>query len=57
MIPVETTLEILAGRRKIKENGRGVNSCMIYLIHCKNLSKYYSIPSPSTIIKEKNPKF
>jgi hypothetical protein len=29
-----------------------VNSCMIYLIHCKNLCKCHNIPTPSTIIKE-----
>jgi hypothetical protein len=30
-----------------------VNSSMIYLIHCKNLCKCYSVPPPSTTIKEK----
>jgi hypothetical protein len=39
--------------REIKENGGGVNSSMIYLIHCKNLCKCHNVPPPSTIIKEK----
>jgi hypothetical protein len=48
MIPVETVPGI--GRGGMKESSGGVNSSIIYLIHCKNLCKYYSVPSPSTII-------
>jgi hypothetical protein len=29
------------------------NSCMIYLIHCKNLWKFHNVPPPITTIKEK----
>jgi hypothetical protein len=43
MIPVETVLGIGGG-----------NLIMMYLIHCKNLCKGYSVPPPSTtIIKKK----
>jgi hypothetical protein len=28
----------------------GVNSNIIYLIHCKNFCKYSDIPPPSTVI-------
>jgi hypothetical protein len=31
----------------------GVNSNMIYLIHCKNLCKCHNVPPHSTTIKEK----
>jgi hypothetical protein len=31
----------------------GVNSNMIYLIHCKNFCKYHNIPQPNTTIKKK----
>jgi hypothetical protein len=31
----------------------GVNSSMIYLIHCKNLCKCYNVPPPRTTIKKK----
>jgi tRNA(Ile)-lysidine synthase TilS/MesJ len=31
----------------------GLNSYMIYLVHCKNLCKYHNIPLPTTTIKEK----
>jgi hypothetical protein len=31
----------------------GVNSCMIYLIHCKNPCKCCHVPPPITTIKEK----
>jgi hypothetical protein len=37
------------GRGRVEE---GVNSSMIYLIHCKNLCKCHNEPPPSTI-KEK----
>jgi hypothetical protein len=33
------------GRGRMVE---GVNSSMIYLIHCKNLCKCYNVPPPST---------
>jgi hypothetical protein len=36
----------------MKENGGGVNSCMIYLIHCKNQCKYHNVPPPITTIKK-----
>jgi hypothetical protein len=49
MLPVETVPGMGGGR--IKDNGGGVNSGMIYLIHCKNLCKCHNVPSPSTIIK------
>jgi hypothetical protein len=29
----------------------GVNSCMIYLIYCKNFCKCHSVRTPSTTIK------
>jgi hypothetical protein len=35
----------------IKENDGGVNSIMIYLIHCKNSCKCHNVPLPSTIKK------
>jgi hypothetical protein len=38
-------------REGIRENGAGVNSSMIYLIHCKNFYKCHKILPPSTIIK------
>jgi hypothetical protein len=31
----------------------GVNSSMIYLIHCKNFYNCYNVPPLSTIIKKK----
>jgi hypothetical protein len=37
-----------------KRAAEGVNSSMIYLIHCKNLCKCYNVSPPSTaIIKKK----
>jgi hypothetical protein len=36
-------------RRMVEE----VNSCMIHLIHYKNLCKCHNVPTPITIIKEK----
>jgi hypothetical protein len=44
MIPVETIPRIGEGRIK---NIEGVNSKMIYLIHCKNLCKCHNIPHPA----------
>jgi hypothetical protein len=38
------------GKRRVVE---GVNSSMIYLIHCKNLYKYHTVFPPSTAIKKK----
>jgi hypothetical protein len=49
-IPVETVPGIGEGERRAVE---GVNSSMIYLIHCKSLCKWYNVPPPSTTIKEK----
>jgi hypothetical protein len=43
MRPVETTPGMGDG---IKENGGGVNSTMIYLIHCKNFCKCHNVPQP-----------
>jgi hypothetical protein len=55
MIPVETTPGIegggWGGRRRMVEH---VNSCMTYLIHCKNLCKCYNVSPPITTIKEIN---
>jgi hypothetical protein len=36
-----------------KEKGEGVKSCMIHLIHCKNLCKCYNVPSTITTRKGK----
>jgi hypothetical protein len=45
MIPVETVPGIGGGGRRAVE---GMNSSMIYLIHCKNLCKCHTIqPSPA----------
>jgi hypothetical protein len=44
------------GVRGMNDNGGGVNSSIMYLIHCKNLCKCHSVPIPSIIIKEKNKK-
>jgi hypothetical protein len=30
-----------------------MNSCLIYLIHSKNLCKCHNVPLPNTTIKEK----
>jgi hypothetical protein len=32
------------GGGKIKENGGGVNSTMIFLIYCKNFCKCHNVP-------------
>jgi hypothetical protein len=50
MRPVETIPGM--GRERIKENGGGVNSSMMYLTYCKNFCKCHNIPPPSTIIKK-----
>jgi hypothetical protein len=53
MIPVETTPGI--GGQGNKGIEQEVNSCKMYLIHCKNLCKCHNVPAPSTTIKgEKN---
>jgi hypothetical protein len=49
VIPVETTPAIEGGGWRMIEK---VNSCMIYLIHCKNLCKCHKVASTSTTIKE-----
>jgi hypothetical protein len=48
---VETIPGIGEGRKK--ESGGGVNSSMIYLIHCKNFCKSHNVLPPSSIIKKK----
>jgi hypothetical protein len=43
------------GGGEIKENSRGVNSSMIYVMNSKNFCKCHNIPPTSTMIKnEKN---
>jgi hypothetical protein len=37
----------------LKESSGGVNSSVIYLIHCKNFCKCHNVLPPSTIKKEK----
>jgi hypothetical protein len=52
MIPAETVPGIRVGGWKRAEEG--VNSSVIYLIHCKNLCKCYNVPPPiTTKIKNK----
>jgi hypothetical protein len=51
IIPVETVPGIWGG--EMKESSEGVNSNMLYLIHCKNLCKCHNVPPPSTTIKGK----
>jgi hypothetical protein len=53
MIPVETVPEI-QGERVWKRAVEGMNSSMIYLIHCKKLCKYSNVPPPSITIIIKN---
>jgi hypothetical protein len=53
MILAESTPGICGGG--VKENNRGVNSNMIYLIYYKNLCKCHSVLPPSTTKKEKKP--
>jgi hypothetical protein len=54
MIPVETVPELgeWGGNRAVEE----VNSSIIYLIHCKNLCKCYTVPPPSRTKVIKNNK-
>jgi hypothetical protein len=51
MIPVENVPGVGGGLDK-GELWRGVNSSMIYLIHCKNFHKCHSVPLPSKTIKK-----
>jgi hypothetical protein len=52
VIPVETVPEIRGGGMK-ESSGEGLNSSMIYLMHCKNLCKCHNVHLPSTTIKVK----
>jgi hypothetical protein len=47
-------VEAIPGMREeeIKENDGGVNSSVIYLIHCKNYCGYHNVPLTSTTIKK-----
>jgi hypothetical protein len=45
-----------SGKEEIKENSRRVNSCMIYLIHCKNTYKCHDDPTLGTTTKGKKKK-
>jgi hypothetical protein len=49
MIPVETIPGMRA--RRVVE---GVNSNMLYLIHCKKFCKCHNLLPPSTIINKRN---
>jgi hypothetical protein len=43
-----------SGEGTWKRAVEGINSSMIYMIHCKNLcKKCYNVPPPRTIIKKK----
>jgi hypothetical protein len=50
MILVESISQMGEGR--IKENGGGMNSSTIYLIHCKDLCKFYNVYLPRTKMKQ-----
>jgi hypothetical protein len=39
---------------EIKENMEGVNSSIMYLVHCKNLRKWHNVLPHITKIKGKN---
>jgi hypothetical protein len=56
MIPVETVPGIRGGVDEREQHG--VNSSMIYLIHCENFCKYSNVPPsrPTIIITIKNRK-
>jgi hypothetical protein len=50
------SVEIIPGigdRREIIVVVEGVNSSMMYLVHCKNLCKWPNVHPPSTTIQEK----
>jgi hypothetical protein len=49
--PVEETTPGMG--REIRSSVEGVNSSMLYLIHCKNFYKCHNVPPPSTKIKER----
>jgi hypothetical protein len=49
MTPVETIPEM--GEKRIKKNGRGVNSSMINLIYYKSIHNYHNLPPSSTTKK------
>jgi hypothetical protein len=55
MTPIETIPGL--GRGVIKENDGGVNSSMIYLLYCRNISKCHNAPTHSTTIKNFFKKF
>jgi hypothetical protein len=55
MTPIETIPGM--GRGVIKENDGGVNSSMIYLLYCRNISKCHNAPTHSTTIKNFFKKF
>jgi hypothetical protein len=50
MIPVETIPGMGEGRGEWRAE-EGVNSSMIYLIHCMNFCKCHNVPPPSIIKK------
>jgi hypothetical protein len=50
MISVETVSGV-GGRERMKENGEGVNSSMIYLTYCKNFCKCHNVPQSTATIK------
>jgi hypothetical protein len=52
LIPVET-VPGNQGTGNGENSGVGWNSNMIYLIHYRNLCKWYNAPTPSTTIKTK----
>jgi hypothetical protein len=56
MIPIETIPGM--GGRRIKDSREveGVNSRLIYLIHCKGFCKCHNVPPPSTTFKKKKKK-
>jgi hypothetical protein len=39
------------GEGRMKKSDEGVNSNMVYLIHCENLCKCHNTPPPSKTIK------
>jgi hypothetical protein len=51
MMPVETAPGM--GEGGYSTMMEGVNSNMIYLIHCKNFCKCHNVPPSSTTIKKK----
>jgi hypothetical protein len=47
MVSVETIPAIGGGKGWWKRMVKGVNSSMIYFIHCKNFYKCHNIPHPA----------